>query len=322
MDSPVVRRLLRDILLVTAIAAVLGILVWQGARFGGSPDPERAAGAWSAALSASVLVFREGLEAILVLAALFASLRRTSERLPRAIAFGGFLALLATVATWFIVVWIIGLGETVFSELQVQAATGLLAVIVLLVVMNWFLHRFYWTGWIRAHTRREADLAKQLQRGLLTPQRAFLGLAFLGFSAVYREGFETVLFLQDTRLHWGMSVIEVGAGLGLLLTVIVGWLTLLAHRRLPYQRMLVLTGAMLGLVFVVMVGEQAQEMQLAGWIPTTTIGLSFPDWIGTWFAVFPTAETLLAQGLAVALVLGSFLVSKLRTTRALSALPS
>ena len=59
-----------------------------------------------------------------------------------------------------------------------------------------------------------------------------------------------------------------------------------------------------------MVGEQAQEMQLAGWIPTTTIeGLAsiVPDWMGVWFAVYPTIETLAAQLIAAALVIGSVL---------------
>jgi len=316
MGKSVVSRMLHDIVLVGAIALVIGIMIWQGLRFGGSPDPEQAVGAWSAGISAAVLVFREGLEAILVLAALFASLQRAQAALARPISAGALAALAMTVLTWFVVVWLIGLAQSTFSELQVQAATGLLAVIVLLVVMNWFFHRVYWTEWIRVHTRRKTDLAQQLKAGLLTPRRAFFGLALLGFSAVYREGFETVLFLQDTRLRWGMSVIELGAGLGLLLTLIVGWLTLLAHRRLPYQRMLVLTGAMLGLVFVVMVGEQAQEMQLAGWLPTTQLPLPIPDWLGTWFALFPTAETLFAQALAATLVLGSFLVVKLRTARA------
>ena len=70
--------------------------------------------------------------------------------------------------------------------------------------------------------------------------------------------------------------------------------------------MLVLTGVMLGVVLIVMVGESVQEMQLAGWLPTTTVPLSIPGWIGLWFAVFPTLEGLVAQVLAAGLVLGSY----------------
>jgi hypothetical protein len=47
-------------------------------------------------------------------------------------------------------------------------------------------------------------------------------------------------------------------------------------------------------------------MQLAGWLPETTVALSIPGWVGLWFAVFPTVEGLVAQVLAAALVLGSY----------------
>ena len=62
-----------------------------------------------------------------------------------------------------------------------------------------------------------------------------------------------------------------GVAAGLVLTAIVAVLTFIAHRKLPYRKMLVFTGFMLGVVLLVMVGEQAQEMQLAHWLPTTTI---------------------------------------------------
>ena len=55
---------------------------------------------------------------------------------------------------------------------------------------------------------------------------------------------------------------------------------------------------MLGFVLLVMVGEQAQEMQLASWIPTTKIGWLenlVPDWMGLWFWIFPTVETLVGS---------------------------
>jgi high-affinity iron transporter len=74
--------------------------------------------------------------------------------------------------------------------------------------------------------------------------------------------------------------------------------------------MLVLTGVMLGVVLIVMVGESAQEMQLAGWLPTTSVQIAIPGWLGLWFAVLPTVESLAAQVLAAALVLGSYFVAE------------
>ena len=77
--------------------------------------------------------------------------------------------------------------------------------------------------------------------------------------------------------------------------------------------MLVFTGVMLGLVLLVMVGEQVQEMQLARWLPTTPVEHLqhiIPDWMGLWFAVFPTVESLAAQLLAGALVVGSYFLAR------------
>jgi high-affinity iron transporter len=93
----------------------------------------------------------------------------------------------------------------------------------------------------------------------------------------------------------------------------VAILTFVANRRLPYRKMLIVTGVMLGGVLLVMVGEQAQEMQLAHWIPTTTIASLaslIPDWAGLWFSVFPTVQTLAAQAVAGAIVIGSYLFAR------------
>jgi high-affinity iron transporter len=130
---------------------------------------------------------------------------------------------------------------------------------------------------------------------------------------VYREGFEVVLFLQSYRLKLGLPPVAIGVSIGVALTLAVGALTFIAHRRLPYRRMLVVTGVMLGLVMLVMVGEQAQEMQLANWLPTTPIASLthvIPAWMGLWFAVFPTAETLAAQAVAAAVVIGSYYLAR------------
>ncbi len=288
-----------------AIAAIgVGFLVYTAltAR-GGVPDPTQTQHLSEGAvvLNSGLLVFREGLEAILVIAAVTASFLGADQAKRRPVGIGAGLAFLASLATWFAADWVIGaLGG---PGLDIQAATGLLAVIVLLVVMNWFFHNVYWTGWIAHHHRR--------RRRLLAGGNALVaGLLLLGFTAVYREGFEVVLFLQNLRLQYGAATVLEGVAIGLACTAIVGVLMFVAHHRLPYKRMLVLTGLTMGFVLIVMVGEGAQEMQLAGWLPTTQLGIVFPGWIGTWFAIFPTVETLAAQALAAAAVVASYLVSE------------
>jgi high-affinity iron transporter len=66
-----------------------------------------------------------------------------------------------------------------------------------------------------------------------------------------------------------------GVAIGLALTAAVGWVTFVLQERLPYRRMLIATGVLLGVVLLVMVGESVQEMQLAGWLPGTSLGVAF-----------------------------------------------
>ena len=107
-----------------------------------------------------------------------------------------------------------------------------------------------------------------------------------------------------------------------MVTSVVALLTFVAHASCHIERMLVLTGVLLGVVLLVMVGEQAQEMQLAGWMPTTTIPAlerDHPGLDGPLVRLFPTVETLAAQAIAVALVLGSYLTVRVRERAAAGA---
>jgi high-affinity iron transporter len=200
------------------------------------------------------------------------------------------------------------------GSLDLQAGTGLLAIAVLLVVMNWFFHRVYWTGWIAHHNKRRKELVGAA--GTVSAQRTLFGLALLGFTSVYREGFEVVIFLQNLRLRYGSGTVLEGVVLGLLFVAVIGYTTFGLQRRLPYRRMLVATGIMLGFVLLVMVGESVQELQQAGWIGTTPLHIGVPGWMGLWFSIFPNVETVVAQVLAATFVIGSyFLAEELRVRR-------
>jgi high-affinity iron transporter len=299
--------------LVIGAALVVGLAVVAAVTAGGAPDPTLARGSTARIVDIAVLVFREGLESILVLTAITASMTSRASTYRKPIALGATFGGAATLISWLVAIRIVdSLAENI-SALQIQAATGLLAIVVLLVVMNWFFHRVYWTGWIGMHTRRKQKLLVGAAKRTITPERVVLGLALLGFTSVYREGFEIVLFLQSYRLSLGTAAVLRGVSIGLAFTAAVAILTFVANRRLPYKKMLIITGVMLGAVLLVMVGEQAQEMQLARWLPTTTISALekvIPDWAGLWFAVFPTVETLIAQAIAAALVVGSYLLAR------------
>ncbi len=297
----------KSVFIGLSVLLVAGVIIWQAITFSGAPNPiGENLNEIAAILSCGVLVFREGLEAILVLAAITAALKRKEEKdYGKGVTVGAGIGLVATIATWFIVVAI--LSNIDLPELDIQAATGLLAIVVLLIVMNWFFHKVYWTGWITHHTNRRRRLMESSDKSSFD---LFKGFALLGFTAIYREGFEIVLFLQQLRLRDGSTVVLIGAAVGVMLTGIVAMLTFAAHKHLPYKKMLILTGVLLGVVLLVMVGESVQEMQQAGWIPTTPIQISIPDWVGMWFAVFPNVQGLLAQAGAAVLVLGSYIVAQ------------
>ncbi len=174
------------VLVVLAVAVVGVILGWHA--HGGTPDPTDPANhmsSTSAVVDSAVLVFREGLETILVLAAILASFLGGNRSYRRPVAIGGAVAIAASVATWFVAIWTIGqFGD---GGLGVQAATGIPAILVLLLVMNWFFHRVYWTGWISHHHGRRRRLLGATDE---TAMRATIfGLGLLGFTSVYREGF-------------------------------------------------------------------------------------------------------------------------------------
>jgi high-affinity iron transporter len=297
----------------TAVALTIGVIAvvlgWHSQ--GGTTDPttlppgHRLSHA-TVVINSAILVFREGLETILVLAAVTASFRGGNRVYRKPVAAGGGLAVLAGIGTWFAVVWLIGRFHG--SELDIEAATGLPSLIVLLLVMNWFFHKVYWTNWISHHHKRRRGL---LAGGEGSLRAMTLGFLLLGFTSVYRESFEVVIFLQNLRELYGSSVVFEGVTLGAMFTAAVGVLTFTLHQKLPYKRLLIITGVMLLLVLLVSVGEEVQEMQLAGWIGTTNVpGLSFPGWMGTWFSLFGNWQTIAAQVLAFVIVVGSYVAAQ------------
>jgi high-affinity iron transporter len=223
--------------------------------------------------------------------------------------------LIATVATWFIAVALI--SSISAPELAVQAGTGLVAIVVLLVVMNWFFHKLYWTGWICHHPQPSRP---DIQRTLCHSDERLCRTRLTWLHRDLSGRLRGCVVPAGSSSQSGSAVVLSGAGIGLALTGIVATLTFAVHRRLPYRKMLVYTGVVLAGVLIVMVGESAQEMQLAGWLPTHQLNVPFPGWLGVWFALFPTVEGLSAQLLAAVLVLGSYFWVQRRVTRAKPAL--
>jgi len=289
----------------SGLAVVAGLVFLMAMANTGPTDPTDSAKPMSHAtvvFNSGMIVFREGLEAILIFAAVTASFLGANKSKRRTVTIGAAIAFGATVVTWFVVQAILDAASPLGPKLE--AITGFIAIVVLLVVLNWFVHRVYWTDWIGRHHRRRRRLLTQ------TGAAALIGLVLLGFTTVYREGFEVVLFLQNLQLQSGTSTVLEGVAIGLALTAAVGALTFWLHRKLRYRRMLILTGALVALVLMVMIGGTALSFMDLGWIPSHPTPFSVPEWMGTWFEIYPYWETIGAQLLAGALVVGSYLVAE------------
>ncbi len=264
------------------------------------------AGAAPAAVvfNAATIVFREGLEAILILASLLASMIGANQQYRRPLAIGALAALAAT-AVLFVLARTALLSFGRYSE-QIEAVVSVLAIAVLLLVMNWFFHKVYWTRWIAKHHEHRRRL---LIGGTVGPA---LGFIILGFSSVFREGAETVLFLQALVLDAGTGIVVQGTLLGLAATAVVGALTLVLQTKLPHKKMLVVTGVMIAVVLVTMVGSTMHTLQLVGWAPISPIpgAERLPYWLGIWFGIYGTWQGIAAQIAAFTFVIGSYVLAE------------
>ena len=245
---------------------------------------------------AAIVVFREGLEAVLILAAITASLTGARAWMRRPVLLGGIAGIGATIVTWALVQLLI--SELGTGGLRLEAITGILAIVVLLVVTNWFFHKVYWSHWISRFNRRRKVLS------------GFFGLALLGLTSVYREGFETVLFIQNLQVSAGTVACLIGSAIGLAGTLAVGGLTFAAQRKLPYKKMLIATGVLIALVLAVMTGTTVHVMQGLGWLPASAASFDLPLWCNRWLGLYPTWEGIGAQLGALFVVLGSYFVAR------------
>ena len=242
----------------------------------------------AASLSAVLIVVREGLEAVVILAALLAGLRGPqNSTIRKRIGAGAWLAIAASAAL-FIASRSLLLGLSRYGE-TLEAVISIIAVIILLMVTNWVFHKYYWTGW----NARLRDLSKAAQK----PRAPFLeslALVGVGFMTIFREGFETTLFLQSLILEAGMRPVLVGLSIGGALIAALGFAVFLIGAKLPYRKMLVFTGVLVVFVLFTFMGSTVRLFQTVGWLPVHPVpGLDLPAWAGLWLGLYPTWEGIL-----------------------------
>jgi high-affinity iron transporter len=247
-----------------------------------------------------MIIFREGLEAVLLLSALLGYLESAkATRYRRPILMGMGAAVVATAVTFFAIGAV--LNALPFGREVLEAVTAMLAVAVLFYVSFWLIARL-------EHKRWMEFLRTRVWSAVSVGSTA--ALAMIGFTAIYREGFETALFYQ-ALLTFGAGLggyVALGLGLGIVALVIVSYAIFRLGRRLPVRAFLTTAVVILMATSITFLGNAVRSLQeadvvrlssLAGW-PHAPIFLA--QALGYW----PSRETIGAQVvLATIYVLGA-----------------
>jgi high-affinity iron transporter len=246
---------------------------------------------WGAFFQSFLIILREGFEAILVVGAVVAFLIKMGHREQlRSVWIGIALALVASAAT-AVALRTLFIAMPASREI-VEAVTMLLAVVVLFSVSYWLISKVEAAKW-QKFIREKVDSA--LERG------GGRALALVSFLAVYREGAETALFYQ-ALFHEGPNV-----ALPLTLGIVAGFVALaiiftLFYRygvRIPMRPFFAVTSLLLYYMAFVFMGKGIRELQEGNVVPITVIsGGPHIDAMG----IYPSVETLVAQGILVALL--------------------
>jgi high-affinity iron transporter len=300
LDQPGVKMLLDQRVngreLESAYQRVNDAMAQAAAMLQSAVDPR------AAAINAGSILLREGLEGLLVIIALFAGLRGPENATRRKLIWLGVLAAaVATAATYL-------LSRTVITELRaygevIAAVTGVLAIAVLLLITNWLFHQVYWRQWITTLKARAAG-------------ESAWQLISVGFFIGYREGFETVLFLQSLVMDAGPGPVGLGVAVGAAVLLALGVAALYVGLRLPYMSILLGTAVLIGVVLLTFVGGTVRAFQTIGWLPVHKIlSASWPLWLGQWFGVYNTWESVLGQAAAAGVVLGTWRMARWQAKR-------
>jgi high-affinity iron transporter len=239
--------------------------------------------ATTAFLGALTITLREGVEIVLLVAALLGLVRKRGHaELVRWVHAGWLLAIPAGLLTFW------G-AQSVLSGMQRELAEGIASIVaaaVLLGVTHWLLGQLgskHWVGF----------LAQRIG-AVTTSRKAAFGVLMLAFLAVYREAFEIVLFFQALALDAGDAIgrVWLGAGIGLALLGVISWGLLRVGKRLRPGPFMLASSAFLAVLSLVLLGKGVRALQEAAVLPITDLGLPNLPALG----VYGTKETLLAQG--------------------------
>lgn len=269
---------------------------------------QRSAGDAGAAFVGSyTILVREGLEALLIVVAILAFLRKAERREAARYVHAGWIgALLAGVLTWIAATTVISVSGA--GRELTEGLSSLLAAVVLLSVGLWMHRKSFagrWQQYVREH------LAKVLNR------RSVWLLAGLSFVVVYREVFETILFYVALWNAQNGSAILGGFAAGVVTLAVAAFVLLRSSARLPIGRFFAVSSALMAVLAVVLAGKGISALQEAGWIDFTAVSFPRVDLLG----IYPSWQGLLAQAVVIACALAGFIANRVEPSPATETRP-
>ena len=257
-------------------------------------------------LPSLLVILREGMEAILVVAAILAYLAKAGHKDKSKVVWIGVA--LALVASAVLAVLFSAFANLAGANQELlEGVAALFAVAMLIWVSNWMVSKSSNEAWDR-YIKDQTDAS--LNHGSL------LGLAAIAFLAVLREGAETILFYVPVISHAGAAVgyVWIGMGVGLAILAVVYLLIQFAALRIPLRPFFAVTSLLLAVMAVTFTGSGIKELQEADVLPLTPLsGLPTIDLLG----IYPRVENLSAQAVVLIIIVGLYLWGRRRMRRAL-----
>ncbi|MBE3590911.1 MAG: FTR1 family iron permease [Firmicutes bacterium] len=268
-------------------------------------EPLAAAGAGYTWWDAAVILLREGLEAILIVAALLAFVNRGGAPAQRNWIYGGALAgvvgsvALALGMSSLLSAAVAGAGIEV-----VEGAAGIAAVVMMLTVGAWLHSRSTLAAWQKYI---KEQVAGALARGSL------VWLGAVAFLAVLREGAETVIFLVGMAPSIRAGALYGGIAAGLAVLLVIGFAVIRMGLRVPVRPFFLAATVLIDYLALKFTGQSLHALQVAGVVPAHGAAwLPEVEWLG----VYPSFETLVPQVALLGFVVWQFAATERRGRRA------
>lgn len=248
---------------------------------------------WFVLFLSGSIILREGLEALLIVIAILAVLRSVEAyKATKWVHSGWVSAILLGVVSWFFADYLVSMG---MKSIEMIEGIGAIVAVVILVYIGFWLHN-------KTHAANWKAFIDDKIKAKLNSNN-MLGLAVVSFIVVFREAFETILFLTSLNLEVtaaNKSGIGIGVGGAGVIVLALGYVMTKYAKKIPISKIFKITSVAISVLAVVLAGKGIHALQESGLI---SISSSLFDLRLSLIGFYPTVETIGAQLIVIALVI-------------------